>query len=547
MIINKTKLKKHERIFNIINLVLIVIIVLSILSINISIISAQSSVSYCCEKTNTGAYCINAPSDECDSDYRQTPTSCEATSYCRKGCCYNSVEGICMENTPEIVCNQEGGVWEDSADCSVPQCELGCCIIRDQAAFVTLVRCKKLSSFYGVENDFRTDVADEFQCISLVHAKDEGACVYESDFIKTCERTIREECESLDAEGMTNQTTTFYEGYLCSNERLGTNCGPTKKTTCVEGKDGVYFVDSCGNIANIYDALQVDNKEYWSFIKDIDESCGYGEDNADNPNCGNCDYLLGSFCREYKRGEDRKPAYGDYICRDLDCKFRGETYKHGETWCASEEEDLPGARYFRYVCYQGAVTVEPCADYRQEICIQDTVMSPEGEFRNAACRVNRWQDCVSQEEEDDCLNNDLRDCEWINGVEGLKLNTGTSGENGDDDNSKRKDGICVPEHPPGLEFWQEGDSQGTCSQIVGECKVKFSKKLGGDWDCVENCECLGDSWENQMQGVCSATADCGMKTNYIGVSGSGEGYKYKKKKTGDVILGWITKLFGGDE
>jgi hypothetical protein len=36
--------------------------------------------------------------------------------------------------------------------------------------------------------------------------------------------------------------------------RITKTCGKTTNTVCVEGKDEVYFVDSCGNVANIYDA-----------------------------------------------------------------------------------------------------------------------------------------------------------------------------------------------------------------------------------------------------------------------------------------------------
>src|SRR3989338_3271408 len=72
-------------------------------------VSAVGEVSYCCEKTRAqsdgsgGACCQNAPESECDQNYRKVPTSCEATSYCRLGICVNTLDGICMENTPESV------------------------------------------------------------------------------------------------------------------------------------------------------------------------------------------------------------------------------------------------------------------------------------------------------------------------------------------------------------------------------------------------------------------------------------------------------------
>ncbi len=61
---------------------------------------------------------------------------------------------------------------------------------------------------------------------------------------------------------------------MCSAETLATNCGPTEQTTCVEDADEVRLVDSCGNLANVYDASRVNDPEYWTkFIGPLD-SCG---------------------------------------------------------------------------------------------------------------------------------------------------------------------------------------------------------------------------------------------------------------------------------
>ena len=76
----------------------------------------------CCEETNSGAFCQNVPVTECKPTSRQVPTSCESTSYCRAGTCYDSKEGTCLDNTPQLVCNDNGGVWSQE---SPPQCSLG--------------------------------------------------------------------------------------------------------------------------------------------------------------------------------------------------------------------------------------------------------------------------------------------------------------------------------------------------------------------------------------------------------------------------------------
>ena len=101
----------------------------------------------CCEKTKSNLYCQNVPANECAPGSRQVPTSCESTSFCKPGVCYNQGQGTCLDNTPELICNINNGTW--SAE-SPAQCELGCCVLGDQAAFVTLTRCKYLSAKLGL-------------------------------------------------------------------------------------------------------------------------------------------------------------------------------------------------------------------------------------------------------------------------------------------------------------------------------------------------------------------------------------------------------------
>ena len=465
------------------------------------LVSAETN--YCCEKTASGAWCQNDLETNCDASYRVAPTSCESTSYCKRGCCYDSQEGTCTENSPQKVCEDGGGVWEDDALCVIPQCSLGCCVLGDQAAFVTQVRCKRLASLYGLETTFNSDITSEVQCIMETTSETEGACVYGSDYDLSCIFTTQSECDNME-----DSNSTFYKDYLCSSDELGTNCGPTEDTVCVEGKDQVYFVDSCGNVANVYDASKIDDKEYWSKIYRLDESCGYGDSNANSKECGNCDYYLGSTCKEYERGEDKtSPSYGDNICRDLSCTWDGATYNHGETWCADAEgtgENLPGSRYFRLVCYNGEVTVEPCADYRQEVCEENDV---EG-FSSAACVANQWEDCVLQEDQDDCENSDLRDCRWA-----------TAGSIS----------LCVPNNAPGFDFWTESSNdsseegskwEATCALADTSCVVTYETDLFGGKECVDNCECLEDSWEDEMEAMCRSIGDCGGGTNYIGREGS---------------------------
>ena len=266
---------------------------------------------------------------------------------------------------------------------------------------------------------------------------------------------------------------------------------------------------------------------------------------------------------------------GKHVCQDLGCKdedFKtryGRDPKHGETWCAeangvssidlsssgtietdSNKENLPGSRYIRLVCYNGDVSIEPCADYRQEVCIQSQV----NEFRTASCRVNNWRDCYSQENVLDCTNRDKRDCKV---VEGVNILTDERGESlFRDENEEIIDASCVPLYTPGFNFWNEGgDAESFCSLASTTCVINYGAKLGEslqggkgevvpdeacvevckeedgcgllDTQCKKNCEdkctadCVDedgnllDSWKDDMNEMCISLGDCGSSLNYL--------------------------------
>ena len=293
----------------------------------ISNISAQQSVSVCCEKIKTGAWCQNTNENNCNTGFRVSPTSCDQTSYCKPGCCVDPDEGLCMENTPQKVCEESSGNWFDDNQCNINQCSLGCCVLGDQASFVTLTRCKKLSAEFGLETDFRTDVADEVSCILIANSQDKGACVIDNNGQKDCKLVTRGECTKI------NEEAEFFKDFLCSADELATICGPTQDTICVPGKQEVYFKDSCGNPANIYDANKVYSKNpaYWQKIVPKEQSCGFNRDdgNKKSASCGNCEYFKGSICAQ------GQATYGDFFCKDLNCynTKNGQDYKNGESWC----------------------------------------------------------------------------------------------------------------------------------------------------------------------------------------------------------------------
>jgi len=506
--------------------------------INMLLVSAQ--VSYCCEKTldldlstpgNQGGWCIDAPQDRCDDNYRKVPTSCEATSYCRLGTCINTQEGTCMENTPQVACDDEdGGFWKQGDADEIPQCQLGCCLIGEQAAFVTQTRCKSLSSLYGLETDYRTDIQNEIQCIASASPGVKGACVYEKEYQRTCELLTKKECQDMESGNLNIE---FHQGYLCSATELATNCGPRGGTTCVDGKDEVYFLDTCGNLANVYDSQKRTNENYWTYLAGTN---GVTVCSSASSTCGNCDYLSGTTC---------VTVAGKEVCKDLGCEYEGEDYQHGETWCADAEgigQSLPGSRHFRMICYNGEVTVEACADYRQEVCIQSEVNG----FKAAACRANIWRDCYSQDNQKDCENSNKRDCKVVEGFSILK----DQGEKSlfKNEDGEKIDASCVPSYTPGFNFWEEGDAESFCSLANTQCVIEYREGITGkskgvfDKNCLDKCEedcgiielgckkdcedecepvCVdgdGDilnSWKEEMDEMCISLGDCGSSLNYL--------------------------------
>ena len=495
---------------------------LLILASTISFISAENNI--CCERTVTGALCINLPSDQCASGSKQVPTSCESTSYCKLGTCINTKEGLCMENTPEIACDSnQGGIWVDKKIEDVAQCQLGCCLLGDEAAFTTKTRCKTLSSVYGLKSDYREDISNEVECIASAKADTKGACVFERDLQNTCKFITQSECAEMEG-------SEFHENILCTNFELNTNCGKSKKTTCVEGLDEIFFLDTCGNLANIYDSSRAEDQTYWNEILSWEESCGADSSNANSASCGNCNYYLGSTCGTSKRGEDTPPTFGENICKDLGCKYDGNIYAHGETWCSdvrstnnivsgkipktdSLKNNLPGSEYSRFICYNGEVQIESCSSFRSEVCIESQTSTG---FQTAACRVNRWQDCIDQESIVNCENSDKRDCKWLtidwdpvkDDQVGLILQ----------DRDTNLNGTCVPQFSPGFNFWEETtDASSICSLASTQCaKTKVYYGVGGAKKDIKNEYCGSDNWETEMKGICSSLGDCGSTTNYLG-------------------------------
>ncbi|MEX0920170.1 MAG: hypothetical protein WDZ69_01140 [Candidatus Pacearchaeota archaeon] len=526
-------------------------------------VSAQE-VSYCAERTTSGAWCQNVPLDEVDTDYEYLETSCDSAAYCQLGTCVDSAEGLCSQNVPRRVCEDSGGSWDERERSEItPQCQLGCCLAGDGASFVTQTRCTSISSLYGAETTFRGDIQDPIQCVGMASPQEKGACVFDDEFSRDCRMLTREECQTEEANSGDETDVEFHEGFLCSAEALGTVCGPSRETTLVEGRPEVFFTDTCGNIANVYDASKINptDQDYWTNVIEPRESCSLNSDFSNAGQCGNCDDLAGSIGRRYERGNEQtsvSPDYGNFVCSDLSCNFNGERYFDGERWCSTTteervEENSPGSEHYRLHCSSGEILIEEAGDPRQTVCIEDEIQTEGGPFRIAEFRANKWQDCWTIDNQQECEDIQQRDCMWKEGQsilrdedEGNLMVINEEGALVPRSESDSEEGAsCVPRYPPGLDFWNsEGSSQEACMVANENCVVKFERTIyksivkPSDWKCVENCHCVGLSEDNRREGVdstfssildsewfedrsnmCMALGDCGSGKNYLGVEG----------------------------
>ena len=436
------------------------VIIFSIFSVYTPSAEAVVQDLRCCEKTVNGEYCMYTDAKSCDANFNSAPTACEQTSYCQLGCGVDEEVGVCYKNVPRSLAQSkgEGIVWLASPECNDPKCTRGCCTIGTECSYVTQTRCKtETQKFPFVQMDFK-DAASEQECVDSCRNNEMGCCVSQD----TCSWTARESCGEQSAD--IGSSIGFHKDTFCSDKKLSCDCASHHHKACY--KEDVYWFDSCGN------------------PEDIAEDC---------------DYASGTLCKAVDEANAK--------CNSVDCSSvyketsspaSGGDKKNGESWCLYDGatgwgRDAVGSRQFRQICINGETTVEPCADYREQICVQGilgseplstgtsfTLLASRGEYIEGRCRENRWADCAACNVEDptfeeidseDAMNSyvdkledaykcctelQYRDCYWWG--DAVVKSTGN-------EVSKDSPGKCVPMVPPGFTFW--GDDLGSASFTTG--------------------------------------------------------------------------------
>jgi len=490
---------------------------------------------YCCAVTTDGGTCQEVTSqDSCVSGF--TPSSCEKYSECKTGCCYDSVEGVCTTKTAKTTCEKDGGIWDESNSCPMEECDKGCCIIGEEISFVTAKRCTLLSSLEGFNPDFRVGTT-ELDCLILKESQIEGACIFEGGL---CEFLTEVECLKYGGD--------FFENLLCTHPSFESACTKQDSVGCVEGKDEIYWFDSCGNRENIYSS---DKDSSWNngSVLTKEQSCNSESSNINNENCGNCNRYKSSGCSATLSNQ-KSVKEGDYVCKDLTCTDEtGKVRQNGESWCVYDSyigdgKDTVGSRHWKRMCVEGEIIVEPCGDFRSQICVQ-----AEGE--------NNYGQKITVA---NCQNNEAYSCSQFN-TEGGGVDSANCEKNPDCmvKQVHIADGFsfdsCVGKYPKGFDLsGKEYDSgNGVCSQATMTCIMIF--KCG---KCVKNCECKEQVFTDKMNDFCVSLGDCGSYINYVGdgtnnakTSGgapqpSWSSYvKYAKAVTGQYAIPKPLKLYYG--
>jgi len=515
----------------------IIIVIFSIFSVSL-ISQPVSAADVCCEKTQDGEFCRYTDSSNCDSSKMTNAATCEQTSYCQLGCCFDPNKNSFSKNVPFATCEENKKHNSDlifsvgDTDCAqaLSTFPRGCCIIADQCSYTTNENCNKISFDYGAEAQFQ-DIASEFECVNLCRQDDEGCCISPEG----CSYTTRNNCvgsEESVADFNYNQYCSSFDQCFCKQK---------DHKECYDGN--IYYFDSCGN------------------REELVKECNYDE----GVKCGSVD--------------------GKIDCKSLDCTvtpdesnplefFPDKIAKNGESWCLYDSKpgpslDLVGSRHYRVVCIEGEEIVEPCRDFRQEICISADIEAPDVTFREAQCLENRYEECnacnkaeppaTGIKDEDTykreldryknelkkdkkcCGKGDSGNCFWLGETkqdkdfideESIKEEkerfriAREEGRSIDSDlklsgklTSSQEEGeygVCVPLVPPGNKFW-ESDSSNECSDADKECTTTwYDPGYFKDPRIVSGEQCETQDFLQASNTYCRSLGDCGAHYNYEG-------------------------------
>ena len=464
----------------------------------------------CCEVTTTGFNCQTTDISLCDPNYQSSPTQCEFTSFCQLGCCISPETGLCSAKTSKLECENRGGVFKNDESCNVQECRKGCCVVGAESLWTTETNCawEGNTQNQDLPTDWRTDVGSELQCLLIAEGGKEGACVLEDDDERKCILTSLDDCFQK-----TGSENNFYGDRFCSDPELETSCEAKDHKECIVGEEDVYWIDSCGN------------KE------DIAEDC---------------DFFRGDYCGE---------VGNEIECKDIRCDTDGDGQpdrENGESWCSydaaiGDGKDTVGSRHIKHICHMGTERISACADFRNEICVEEQTNLDGKEFSQAACRVNQWRTCMAFNGNQEALKPASSGTGSAGvGIVGNSSSSSSSSSSGGGDCVSNPDcrlkhidmdgpfsfSVCLPNYPPGFDLndfnpdatpesvlaAQDRVSQADniCDTATQKCTEIWECGLIGGCECKVNCDCHTAKFTQEMNDFCVSLGDCGAYINYVG-------------------------------
>ena len=451
----------------------------------------------CCAQT-AESFCQQADITECTGDTYYAG-SCESFTDCQVGCCDLTGQGqSCTQATTKVACETQGGTFLPDELCNYNQCEPVCCQVGSQFDYTSQQECNNYADQYPDLEPQIHQVGSELECLELSTLQQTGCCSTQ----ETCSEQTRAECQAM--------TGTFFEEELCSNVFTPScnNCEPQAETACVEGSDDVWYFDSCGNVEGIAQECDVAHGKI----------CGQGENNQ-------------ATCIDINCADTWDNPVVDY-----DGGFR----YNGESWCQYDANagpgiDLPGSRHYKHYCYNGKEYKEPCADLRDEFCVQGEIQLSNDETRSAAsCIENKGMDCYQQTTRATCENGEQRTCTWFEpgeeaaqimqqqaeeSLEDANLEENPEEENYQEPSTPQVDannqGYCLPLVPPGEAFYEQGISD-RCVSVNEQLEVPSYWRKNPSWNCITGCQAYLPQTKESMNAICQAQADCGAGYNLAG-------------------------------
>lgn len=484
----------------------------------------QKGVATCTEGKD-GSICQEYIASECEAKCAGScfPTRRDQVTECKLGTCLDPDSGVCQERASRAVCEKGGGIWFDDPAGNIAECKKACCVIGNEVRpLVTARECKNIGETSGIETVYRPEIQHEIACLALAHSDSEGGCVFDTTGERRCKFITKKECTEGRGE--------FYEGALCTHPDLKMNYEKQATAKCVEEKDELYWFDSEGNRENVYDANKVRSWNGGNILSPS-KSCEVGNGLENQKTCGNCNRLLGSVCGEKTTQEKLSDNSINAVCRDSRCvDKKGNVRQNGEMWCEyqgaigiekgsgglNRSVETPGSRHFIARCVDGDVEVDPCADYRNEICTEEKANRGDGiEVSTAACITNLWQLCLSYNSEvkgstkaEKAASLEARNNKCLKNPHCMLKNVNID--------STFKFDLCTPKYAPGFDLKKNAEGgELSCAFANQKCTVIYVKELSG-WECKANCHCRDAKFTEQMNDLCMSLGDCGASVNYAG-------------------------------